>query len=443
MKVVGKRLLCIVLAVAMFGFSLQDFEVDTYAAEQEVPETSQSTEDFQRKVVPEEPDINREEAKDIAEFQLDETLKNQETEWKEGTKIRKVYNLYNEKEEICAYAVELKNGTKDAGYVVVGAVEENPPIIEFRTSGRFLDEELQDDEYLLYGGGIGYYKVDKDTKEVINIETDDEYFSLDDIEDEKEEFGTEGEKKEIQEEWTAVKKSAKVGSSKPPTSGDVNTSPYQYESGYKSVTRKTAPDATCYRYFVTTDLGPGGLCVPTAVCNLLKYYTERKRMKSSLLINNNWRQTFDRIMKNLKTDPNEGTDTENIKPGLDRYFREINIQDAFTHYYGYGWGDKAEWSEMKRRIDCGDPFIYVTCDHYIYTERKPDGTSADHAVLAVGYMQFDYDKTQSSGLKTSRYLQVADGWTDHANRYINVHVGNDASGDEMITLYFVYSYIQK
>ena len=59
MKVVGKRLLCIVLAVAMLSFSLQDFEVDTYAAEQEVPETSQSTEDFQRKVVPEEPDINR------------------------------------------------------------------------------------------------------------------------------------------------------------------------------------------------------------------------------------------------------------------------------------------------------------------------------------------------------------------------------------------------
>ncbi len=154
MKIVGKRLLCIVLAVAMFSFSLQDFEVDTYAAEQEVSVTSQSTDDSQRQVAPEGPDINREEAKDIAKFQVDETLKNQETEWKEGTKIRKVYNLYNEKEEICAYAVELKNGTKDAGYVVVGAVEENPPVIEFRTSGKFLDEGLQSDEYLLYDGGI-------------------------------------------------------------------------------------------------------------------------------------------------------------------------------------------------------------------------------------------------------------------------------------------------
>ncbi len=194
MKIVGKRLLCIVLAVAMFSFSLQDFEVDTYAAEQEVSVTSQSTDDSQRQVAPEGPDINREEAKDIAKFQVDETLKNQETEWKEGTKIRKVYNLYNEKEEICAYAVELKNGTKDAGYVVVGAVEENPPVIEFRTSGKFLDEGLQSDEYLLYDGGISYYKVDKDTKEATNIETDKEHFSLDDIEGEGEESGKESEK---------------------------------------------------------------------------------------------------------------------------------------------------------------------------------------------------------------------------------------------------------
>lgn len=187
MKNVGKRLLCIILAFAMFGFSLQSFEVDTYAAEQEVSGINQSTGDSQKQEAPEEPDINKEEAKDIAEFQVDETLVNQETDWREGTKIRKVYNLYNEKEEICAYVVELKNGSEDAGYVVVGAVEENPPIIEFQTSGRFLDEKLQSNEYLLYDGSINYYKVDKDTKKATNIETDKESFSIEDIESDQEE----------------------------------------------------------------------------------------------------------------------------------------------------------------------------------------------------------------------------------------------------------------
>ena len=428
MKVVGKRLLCIVLAVAMLSFSLQDFEVDTYAAEQEVPETSQSTEDFQRKVVPEEPDINREEAKDIAEFQLDETLKNQKTEWKEGTKIRKVYNLYNEKEEICAYAVELKNGTKDAGYVVVGALEENPPIIEFRTSGKFLDEGLQSDEYLLYDGGIGYYKVDKDTKEATNIETDKEQFSLDDIEGEREESGTESEKEEVQEEWTAVRR---VVGSNPPITGDVNTSPYQYESGYTSVQRKTVPDTGCYTYFVSTDIG--STCIPTAMCNWLKYYTDRKRMKSSLLLNNDWKQTLDRLTA-LLGERKYMTDT---KIALDNYFKEIDVQDAITHHYDE---DEAHWKEMKRRIDCGDPFIYNTYNHYKYVAYDKNGDPINHAVLAVGYLQFNYPP---SGLNQSRYLQVADGWTEHSNRYINIDIGNDASQDEMVTLYFVYSYIQK
>ena len=275
MKMLGKRLLCIILAAAMFGFSLQSFELDTYAAEQDVPGVSQGAEDFQRQEVSEEPDINKEEAKDIAEFQVDETLKNQETEWKEGTKIRKVYNLYNEKDEICAYAVELKDGTKDAGYVIVGAVEENPPIIEFRTSGRFLDEKLQSDEHLLYDGGINYYKVDEDTKEATNIETDKEHFSLEDVAAVQE--VSEQKTEEIKSEWEAISKSVRLGNSTPPTKGtEYITNPTKYESGYTSVTSKIAPDATSFTYFVTSDFGLGGICVPTAACNLLRYYVARK-----------------------------------------------------------------------------------------------------------------------------------------------------------------------
>lgn len=442
MKVAAKRLLCLTLALALAAFSLQSFEVDTYAAEQEVPGTSQSVEDSQKQEEPEEPDINREEAKDIAEFQVEETLENQETEWKEGTTIRKVYNLYNEKDEISAYAVELKNGTKDAGYVVVGAVEENPPIIEFRTSGRFLDEKLQSDEYLLYDGGINYYKVDEDTKEATNIQTDNEHFSLDDIEGEKEEAASGSEKEEIQKEWAAVKKSAAVGGSNPPTNRNqgANETPYLYENGYTSVQRATVPDTMCYTYFNQDDLKV--TCVPTAICNLLKYYTDRKRLKSSLLLNNDWHQTVERIKA-----INEiyGKSQYGKKPVLDRYFKEINIQDAFTHYYGSDFDlDNADWPEMKRRIDFGEPFLYTTSCHYLYYDYDEEkGVPVNHMVLAVGYLQYNYKQTQASGLKESRYLQVADGWTRRSNRYINVHVGNKASHDEMVTLYFVYTYIQK
>ncbi len=440
MKIVGKRLLCIILTIAMIGFSLQSFEVDAYAAEQEVQGICQSLEDSQRQEVPEEPDINKEEAKDIAEFQVDETLKNQEIEWGEGTKIRKVYNLYNEKEEICAYAVELENGTKDAGYVVVGAVEENPPIIEFRTSGRFLDERLQSDEHLLYDGGINYYKVDEDTNEATNIETKKESFSLDDVVSVQEVF-EQSRTEEIKSEWDAVRKSARLGSSTPPTKGtEYVTNPSIYESGYTSVTSKIAPDATSFTYFVTTDFGPGGICVPTAACNLLRYYVGRKRMKKPLLINNDWQLTFNKIKEYFKTNK-YGTFMTDVKPGLDKYFKYIGIQDAVTHYYGYDDdyegrpdNDRADWNKMKERIDFGDPFLYGVNSHYLYK---------NHTVLALGYTEYNYAGTQASGFKTSRYLRTADGHSKHSDRYINVQVGHDTTADEMVTLFFKYSFIQK
>ncbi len=439
MKMLGKRLLCIILAAAMFGFSLQSFELDTYAAEQDVPGVSQGAEDFQRQEVSEEPDINKEEAKDIAEFQVDETLKNQETEWKEGTKIRKVYNLYNEKDEICAYAVELKDGTKDAGYVIVGAVEENPPIIEFRTSGRFLDEKLQSDEHLLYDGGINYYKVDEDTKEATNIETDKEHFSLEDVAAVQE--VSEQKTEEIKSEWEAISKSVRLGNSTPPTKGtEYITNPTKYESGYTSVTSKIAPDATSFTYFVTSDFGLGGICVPTAACNLLRYYVGRKRMKKPLLINNDWQLTFNKIKEYFKTDK-DGTCMTDVKPGLDKYFKYIGIQDAVTHYYGFDDdydsipnNDRADWNKMKERIDFGDPFLYGVISHYIYEE---------HVVLALGYTEYKYARTQASGFKTSRYLRTADGHSKHSDRYINVQVGHDTTSDEMVTLFFNYSFIQK
>lgn len=43
----------------------------------------------------------------------------------------------------------------------------------------------------------------------------------------------------------------------------------------------------------------------------------------------------------------------------------------------------------------------------------------------------------------SRYLRVADVWTNHANRYINLNVGNDSDIDEMMTLSFTHSYLCK
>lgn len=133
--------------------------------------------------------------------------------------------------------------------------------------------------------------------------------------------------------------------------------------------------------------------------------------------------------------------------------------EVFAHFHIMGspysdWSIGGNVSKVDENAFCGETQdeFRGDCNGYIIREmRKSDfydydenkGVPVNHMVLAVGYLQYNYKQTQASGLKESRYLQVADGWTRRSNRYINVHVGNKASHDEMVTLYFVYTYIQK
>lgn len=65
----------------------------------------------------------------------------------------------------------------------------------------------------------------------------------------------------------------------------------------------------------------------------------------------------------------------------------------------------------------------------------------NYAVLALAYTEYVYASKQFvTDSKYSRYLCVADGRSNLANRYVNVSVGSDFSQDEMVTLYFVGKY---
>lgn len=157
MKEGGKRILCIVLSFAVCVFSLFNFEYDSYAAEQSGAEMTESAEEQQSGK--DEPDIDRE----------------------------------------------------DAGYVVVGAEKENAPIIEFRTSGKFLDEKLQSDEYLLYDGGINYYKVDEVTNQATSLDGSRDSVSVEDIptiKDEAKDVAAE----ENKDEWNMLLSQARSSS---------------------------------------------------------------------------------------------------------------------------------------------------------------------------------------------------------------------------------------
>lgn len=91
--------------------------------------------------------ITKNYANKIAEYQVNKTIGKKSGKWQQNTSINKTYNLYNEDGNVVAYAVELSNQNDEAGYVVIGANEENPPVIEFKTSGKFLKRHLGSNEY--------------------------------------------------------------------------------------------------------------------------------------------------------------------------------------------------------------------------------------------------------------------------------------------------------
>lgn len=371
--------------------------------------------------------IKKSEAKEIANLHLDaaedhmDGKRTKGNKWSDKTQISKTYPVYDTEEKLCAYAFELKDSGEDAGYIVVGANEEYSPVIEYATSGKFYDGELKASEYLLYDGTIGYYKTSKESDVVVDINDKNQKYRK---------VKQKIQRKKHEEEWENISEQLTyVASSTPPNSGGEITNPGAYESGYVSVNRGGATNYDRVMYFSTSDFpNYDKHCSPTAATNLLLYWNERKTLKVSLM-KNSWPETFSTLFSYFKTTLERGTSPSNVKPGLERYLDEIGVAtDVVSH-----WDIRStNWTEMKYRLDFGEPFIYLMTDHYLYTS---------HAVLALAYTEYVYSSKQFvTDSKYSRYLCVADGWTKLANRYVNVSVGSDFSQDEMVTLYFVGKY---
>ena len=90
---------------------------------------------------------------------------------------------------------------------------------------------------------------------------------------------------------------------------------------------------------------------------------------------------------------------------------DTRIADAYIDYFSErgleceaGFFDTT-WSgkQIVKEINRNRPCHLVLHNHNRY---------GDHSVLAVGYIQYKY------GSSYSTYIKIADGWTDHATRYV-------------------------
>lgn len=370
-------------------------------------------------------------AEEIADTFIDSIRKEGDNTgaWSQNLIIEREKKLYSADDEVAAYCIEYTNaGGNDCGYVVVGANENYAPIIEYAMEGDFLQTGRK--LYYLGDESISYYK-DAGNGMLQNVLSKDEKVSK---REEKQNVPDDG---EYQDEWanfddisveaqgdTDYDDTVKKGNAHPPTSGGEITNPGSYESGWQSHNSQDVKNWNL-RYFSTPDFsGYDGHCAPTAGINLVYYWYNRSSTKyGNLMYANSWNSAFAKMYSYMKTDK-YGTTDEDIASGLRKYMNAVNFGNSVVKLL-----DTPTWADLVGEIEGGSngrPFIFTVANHYLYS---------DHAVLAVGYSEFEYANTQSAtGTTHSRYLRIADGWTNSANRYIHYKVGHDSKIKAIIKL---------
>ena len=350
--------------------------------------------------------------------------------WDKNTIIDSVVKLYDKDNNISAYCIELKDSVgMDQGYIVVGANENTPPIIEFSTSGDFF---VQDNEKGYYFGGINYYIQDKSNKDYfIDVVDDNIKINADNIYENNESYLEERTaytsysidkcNESVVEDY--IKQNELLyGSSNPPI-GTIINNPFLYEDGWISL----APiDVKSYNnwYFSTSDFqGYSGHCTPTAATNLIRYWFLRNTNKYAPLIRDwQWWQIFGNMYIYMKTNDN-GTYEVNCYNGLKQYLRVMGLDDS-----GVKWNAHIDFNDVINQLNNGHggrPFLYFVYDHKLYE---------NHTMLALGYMEFEYNTKQTSTKsKYSRYIRVADGWNNYPDRFVHFKIGQDASQRGMIS----------
>ena len=126
----------------------------------------------------------------------------------------------------------------------------------------------------------------------------------------------------------------------------------------------------------------------------------------------------------MNTTNKNGTYCADIAPGIKKYLKLCGFSNSIVKR-----NTSPSFDDVIEELDNGGasrPFIFGLQNHKVY---------GDHAVLAVGYMEFEYKSKQKIlGGKYSRYLRIADGWNSSANRFVHFNVGHKSSEKEMVTV---------
>jgi len=202
------------------------------------------------------------------------------------------------------------------------------------------------------------------------------------------------------------KQSSGNSSPAPQDSGEFITDPSIYENNYTTVLSK---DVTGYyqTYFRMSNFSSGGVCAPAAATNLCYYWSLRDPAKYGKLKDsvNGWQGTFNALFNLMGTSTSNGTYNSKVAPAFRAFFKRQGTVCTAIYFEGTDSG-----ANIKSLIDSDMPCQLMVHNHTIY---------GDHAVLALGYKDYQYKYKSFINIKLhSIYIRIADGWSNMPTRFV-------------------------
>lgn len=302
--------------------------------------------------------------------------------------------LFNLKNEIVAYYIEVERNNCDKGYIIISS-DASYNVLEYSFDDSFIQEAKEtvaenynidkNNQKIIYLGGIDYAikGTGRNKKE--------QYFDI----------TTSSASKVSKKDLNSIGESNEAsGSDRPDGKSDI-TSPSKYESGYTYKKVKTITKGLI-DYKVMAVLSDGKICAPTAATNYMIYWYTRNYKKYKNLCSKNWKNTFSKLFKYMKTDKTDGTLDSNVKIGYEKYIKSCKLNASATLHVGSQYG-----AAIVKEIDKDRPCHLILHNHNNY---------GNHSVLAVGYQKYTYKSFFRS--KDQIYIRIADGWDKRPGRYV-------------------------
>lgn len=295
-----------------------------------------------------------------------------------------VIPFYSESEQLSGYCVDILDGTRLNGYVIVKFTNNEPVVSEFSIEPDVINPYMEIiDRNQLSTDRLTYYSIGENEYQIWDEQTQKAYGY--------------GESTAIKD-FTAYKEEAKATVRSGARGQEVSL--YSDLDGWSVIsdnyegTVKSSNLLCVMGFYYGNDvewIKEKYACAVVALCNLMKYYWNEGYKNISPYFS----ELYPKLWDYAGTNSDGSTNSGNIYGAAAKYIKEVGYGCTYNKFL------LDRYTDFKSAIDNDKPCILSYGADF-------GGKAGGHSVLVIGYVE----------TTAYQYLRVADGWTS-SSRYLN------------------------